>query len=89
MSMSRRFAVAGALALVVGGAMSGAALARGGGGGGGGGGGDVPGLVDAPNIQIPPRRGRATPQGGTATTTNCRYEVYNVTRECERVRRYW
>lgn len=88
MSMSRRFAVAGALALVVGGAMSGAALARGGGGGGGGGG-DIPGLVDAPNIQIPPRRGRAAPQGGTATTTNCRYEVYNVTRECERVRRYW
>lgn len=89
MTMSRRFAVAGALALaVVGGAMSGAALARGGGGGGGAGG-EINAIVAPPaNIQVPPRR-VAAPQAGPTTTTNCRYDLYNITRECERLRRYW
>ena len=85
--MSRRFAVAGALALVAGGAMSGAALARGGGGGGGGG--DVPGVIETPNIQVPPRRGRAASPAGAASTSNCRTDDFHVTRECERIRRYW
>jgi hypothetical protein len=88
MSMLSKFAIAGALALAIGGAMSGAALARGGGGGGGGGG-DVATYIATPpvQVQIPPGRGRS-PQVGVNSTITCHYDIYSNIRECERLRRY-
>lgn len=92
MTAFRKFAVAGALALAIGSAMTGIASARGGGGGGGGGGGaggDAGLFVDtAPITTAAGRGGRGqTSPAAARETTVCHVDVYRNT-TCERVRAF-
>ncbi|WP_439573265.1 hypothetical protein [Phreatobacter sp.] len=89
MSHSRRFAVAGALALALAAGFSGLAEARSGGGGGGGGGGAGGALDNFVAAPTHPGRGRGgTSAGAREGVTECWFDA-RVRREvCERVSFY-